>query len=366
MLNWKNFVTPPDEQNLKTYPTIVDIVEDIMQDYMVSNPVYPLPGSDSVFNPCGRFKYQVVRCDTDPTRVTLYPSGRNMGVFYRGERKDYGSCKASFSRLSGSQEILLARLRMCEFKLLLHRHPIINFVENADFQIKTPEYNAKLFVDYDALAQHYGICTPFLDVTSDILVAAFFAVAKYCPESDNWQISESEEYGILYRCKYDDMIKLGVSITPVGKQYFNRPGRQSAFVLDMGCMDDFTQFDPVEKIYFRHDENADSLILDICQQGHAYFPKDSLGEAANVVRNQMSFSKEAVANCKNKYYGLESMDDFAVRLNNSNIGIIEQPVVEWNKTQINEEWKYWHKEGAIRFLSNLQVLPILMYQKKKE
>ena len=362
MLNWKNFATPPDEQNINTYPTIVDVVEDIMQNYMLGNPFYPLPGSESVFNPFGRFKYQVVMCETDPTKVTLYPSGREMGVFYRGERKDHGCCKASFSRLNGSQERLLARLRLCEFKLLLHRHPIIEFVENTDFHINTPGYNARLFVDYDAIAQHYGICTPFLDVTSDILVSAFFAVAKYCQENDKWHTSENEKYGILYRCKYDDMIKLGLSITPVGKQYFNRPGRQSAFVLDMGCMDDLTQVDLVEKIYFRHDKNADRLILDICQQGQSYFPKDSLGDAAKVVKTQMSLSKEAVVNCKNKYYESESMENFVEHLINSNIEIIGQPVVEWNKTQIEKEWEYWHKEDATRFLCNLQVLPILMYK----
>lgn len=59
-------------------------------------------------------------------------------------------------------------------------------------------------INYVALAQHYGIKTPMLDITSDLKTALFFACCKY--ENDQWRpmtrndfANSNKKYGILYR-----------------------------------------------------------------------------------------------------------------------------------------------------------------------
>ena len=66
-------------------------------------------------------------------------------------------------------------------------------------------------MNYHALAQHYGIKTPLMDITSDLKTALFFACCKY--EGHQWRPMEKRDfvytqdgarekdsrYGVLYR-----------------------------------------------------------------------------------------------------------------------------------------------------------------------
>src|ERR1700689_3772858 len=81
---------------------------------------------------------------------------------------------------------ILSRVRTAEFERLLNQHPMMALARENSIE-----------VDYDALAQHYGIPTFWLDITSNIDIACFFAVARFDKEG---VISPCEEgTGMIYR-----------------------------------------------------------------------------------------------------------------------------------------------------------------------
>ncbi len=99
-------------------------------------------------------------------------------------------------------------------------------------------------VDYEGLAQHYGIKTSVLDLTSNLDVAMFFATCNYDPDNDcyNYYNDDDVHQAILYvfnpmldnepRPLHNDEF-LNRNIRPIGLQAFPRPGRQFAYSLHM-------------------------------------------------------------------------------------------------------------------------------------
>lgn len=124
------------------------------------------------------------------------------------------------------------------------------FLENFD-AVKQWGYSN---INYMALAQHYGLRTPMLDITGDIMTALFFACCKYGPdgkwhplENSDFENADSRKvvadrsgdsrYGILYMCptEIQDMALLydedkGNCALPVGYQPFMRCKCQYAYM----------------------------------------------------------------------------------------------------------------------------------------
>ena len=75
-------------------------------------------------------------------------------------------------------------MRVVEFELMLKQYPAVRFFEQE-----------KLAVDYVGLAQHYGLLTDVLDLTSDVRTALFFAMCDYDLENDcYYPKSDDKEY----------------------------------------------------------------------------------------------------------------------------------------------------------------------------
>ena len=99
---------------------------------------------------------------------------------YRGQDKEYDSVKCLPTLYRGNptdEEIFLERMRFIEFKKLLNSHPIVSgFYMRHGFNI-----------DYEGLAQHYGLKTEVLDFTDDLDTALFFAMCPYDASSDTYR-----------------------------------------------------------------------------------------------------------------------------------------------------------------------------------
>lgn len=114
-------------------------------------------------------------------------------------------------------------------------------------------WDSPLYVDREGLAQHYGLATDMLDVTSNFDVASFFATCawnsvlrKYEPVTDNLAT------GVIYRITpalMCSMARPGGPFGPVhivGWQPLPRPEQQRAFVVKMKPGQDFTSLPTVE------------------------------------------------------------------------------------------------------------------------
>lgn len=107
--------------------------------------------------------------------IMTYPHGTvisqgSHNSYYRGEKQIYASSVPSLYRFfegrSDEERILygfVADMRVAEFQIFLNKLEIV--------QLWQREYGTVL---YEPLAQHYGLETRWLDITSDLEVALFF------------------------------------------------------------------------------------------------------------------------------------------------------------------------------------------------
>ncbi len=165
----------------------------------------------------------------------LIPEIGTVHYLYRGQNSEYVPCLPTIYRGNPSDEkIFFNRMRLVAFKRLLDTHPVIqHFFRRHNF-----------LVSVEGLAQHYGIETEVLDLTSNLDVALFFAVCKYNAENDSYDYyREGGHKGVLYVFDpfYDnDTIPLfpmdsymNGLIKPIGLQAFQRPSAQYGYGLHL-------------------------------------------------------------------------------------------------------------------------------------
>lgn len=166
----------------------------------------------------------------------LLPEDGTVTYLYRGQNKEYIPCYPSLYRKSpkplSDSEIFTWRMRFTLFCDMLDSYPTVEkFFKRHEFKI-----------DYEGLAQHYGLLTSVLDLTSNLDIALFFATCWYDKDNDCYRPFEDgkEHEGILYIFdplranepipSIDEYFMKG-NITPIGLQPFLRPAKQKGYAL---------------------------------------------------------------------------------------------------------------------------------------
>jgi len=230
---------------------------------------------------------------------SLKPNITQSHFLYRGEKKDYGSSKATVYRCSANH--LIENIKLAEFNILLESHPMVKMLMKG---IKlSNEVELKLNNPY-GIAQHYGFKTSLIDLTSDIDIASFFATTEHNKESDSYEIFKDNPYGVLYvyhmSLPFTHLTKMD-GLSSIGLQPFPRPGIQKGFLWN--CHPDFDKKNKsvrdlkdssyVTTIYFRHDEKFTKSIIENTDHGRKIFPVDELSEMALEISNNTEFSQES-------------------------------------------------------------------------
>lgn len=166
----------------------------------------------------------------------LLPEDGAVVFLYRGQNKEYIPCYPSLYRTYPKEltpaEVFLWRMRLVLFKDMIDSYPIVDqFFKRHNFK-----------VDYEGLAQHYGLLTSVLDLTSNLDVALFFATCWYDKSNNCYKTFDDgvEHEGIIYvfcpmlanepsPLRIGDFMK--ENITPTGLQPFLRPARQKGYAL---------------------------------------------------------------------------------------------------------------------------------------
>jgi hypothetical protein len=206
--------------------------------------------------------------------------GRGRETFlYRGQTRRYRPCFPSIFRgaptepippTPGSEEakfrcrVMLSRARICELELILREHPFTRLAESHG-----------LTLDYEALAQHYGIPTGLLDLTSNLNVAAFFAVAEWSRELEWFRPAEDGE-GVLYRVRWLRTRNPASFFEPIGHGPASRPGRQHAWAFSLKRGVCFESCPVVESVPFRHDGAASREVMARFDGGGTIYPDECL------------------------------------------------------------------------------------------
>lgn len=230
----------------------------------------------------------------------LIPEVGVLYFLYRGQNDEVVPCVPTIYRGDPTDvQVFLQRMRLVQFERLLKSHPVVT------------KFFAKhhFLIDVEGLAQHYGLKTEVLDLTSSLDVALFFATCKYDRETDSYDYfhDEGTHEGVLYVFDpvrdneptpplHIDKYMHG-NITPIGLQAFPRPGAQYGYALHIGkggstksWMYRFSFTSEDSKHYF-----------DMFQEGEALWIKDRLIGKTKQIAGQTTFSYNVFQEAYEKY-----------------------------------------------------------------
>lgn len=245
--------------------------------------------------------------------------------FYRGENALYPNSKPSIYRTSTENDITLVRdhLILNEAYLFLRQFDAVNSWPESEIST----------VNHMALAQHYGIKTPMLDITSDLKTALFFACCKF--EGNKWlPLSKNDfytekarpdtsdaRYGILYRFPTEiaaiqwaiSKDSLGYeSIVPIGYQPFMRCSAQHGYMLIAKNSHYDIQKDPsFDKFLIELSTPLCKKIFDTMDQGRKVYPLDDIphiDQYLNTLKCTDTVSKTAFEHYKREKYLLPAAE----------------------------------------------------------
>lgn len=223
---------------------------------------------------------------------------------WRGENRFYGSSKAALFRNrpidkeEGELHDLIGMMKVIEFSYWL---------KSLDF-VRTWPYGDPF---HGAIAQHYGIPTNAIDVSSDLKTALFFACTKYEPATGQFrkllpdEYSEKDSrtksadsnadsrYGILFKAPYD-VINMSIasadprlhftSALPIGFQPFLRCSNQSGYLIETGKDFDLYKDGCFGKFKFRLCPEIIDWIFEKMNGGVDLYPRESFGSVEEIVK----------------------------------------------------------------------------------
>lgn len=230
--------------------------------------------------------------------------------FYRGECRYHATTLPSGRRDISSQtnipfstQELIDKLKLEDFTHILKTFPntILALIRNVG-------------INWEALAQHYGLRTHLLDVTCEPLVAAFFATHKYNADMERYEMMKNG-VGCIKKAYPMHLIfdqSNVVANSLIGLQPFKRPAFQRAFCWDesksylMNCADDLSGTTMTKQytypilnwtaVQFQQSLNFSRKIHDLfyCGDECILFPDETISKAAKAVERRKSVTIDSV------------------------------------------------------------------------
>ncbi|EOC99366.1 FRG domain-containing protein [Caldisalinibacter kiritimatiensis] len=236
--------------------------------------------------------------------IIQYPHGRVMcfgeaSNYYRGQLKDYGSCKPTLFRgtLTESKEMILLKKFVSGMQIIA-----LNKLIEPLHQVRSWKFG-DIFTYM--IAQHYGIRTKYLDITSNMEVALFFATCMHIGNNRYRPITEEDiesnigKEGMIYwrigELDYIEAIENRQSIYPIGYQPFSRCHKQYGYFMVGNENFDLNNEPNFNIYYFNRTPNLSKEIYEKFDGGKTLFEYDALAELKDMLDSIQStkfFSEE--------------------------------------------------------------------------
>lgn len=229
--------------------------------------------------------------------IILVPTALDMSFVYRGQTTFYEACLPTLYRKTKTElEMLVERLRCCEFEEYLRQMPEVKAFEDNSFKI-----------DYLGLSQHYGLQTDVIDLTNDLDVALFFAMCNMSRDGVTFypQTEDKEYIGYLYAvptfhfssvCGANTLYDGKLSV--IGMQPFYRPGAQHGFGLHLEKGETLTGL-----LYsFSYTKEDSERFYSYFDQGTRLWHKDEISRVAREISTTKQFIYDVLDKCLRKYF----------------------------------------------------------------
>lgn len=328
-----------DEEEIEKLPNLLELLEALTYDeekYALIYDKSPL-GISMPFHDEWKDLDKVTNNENE---LLFLPRCRVKNWYYRGQTSYYEKCRPSLQRLESKSQIFMERLKLCEFSIIVNKHPVSEMFElGLSTQTRSGDVqHCKMHINDIALAQHYGICTEYMDLTTDKWVAAFFACSDYVNgeglEKDSYKPHEGNEVGVFYVFRDESPFGNDWKLHPVGIQPNARPIKQSAYTMDMLDNQNFNNLACVIK--FKHESRCSSIIFKMFNESKGILPQEVIERKAKIISNSNKFSQLALIAARNRFY--DHMDDleFNELLAGSSVEIVSEPIVDYLPEEIDE------------------------------
>lgn len=244
--------------------------------------------SDRFSPPEGKFEIVSNKSVGDDS-LYLMPVAKSYAYLFRGQGEFHNPCLPTFYRNKEwtNEDVFINRIRIEEFWLMLQQYPHVRYF-----------IDLGLNVDYVGLAQHYGLKTDVLDLTSSLKVALFFAMCDYVKDTDSYKpkLDDSMTYiGYLYAYPFiNELIPNNneqrlrqLRVMPIGLQPFRRPGDQRGFSIHLENGKNFVA--PIFSFEYTAKESQE-----IYEQFKSVLVEDELSKRTKIIANTKSFSIDAI------------------------------------------------------------------------
>ncbi|MBT9140309.1 MAG: hypothetical protein DDT30_00885 [Dehalococcoidia bacterium] len=261
--------------------------------------------------------------------IILVPGNQTLFI-YRGQVQDFPSCVPKIYRGELTiYDLFEARLKQREFERVIQTHPAVQDI-----------IKYGIHISFTGLAQHYGFRTEFLDVTSDPMVAAFFAVCHHSKAAEKYlPIVEQDELGVFMKTPsivYNITNPTNVpKLQPIGLQPFPRPGNQKAYTVQLESREDYS----AHKMLFHQTKKSSEYIYDMFEGGGKLFPADPIKDKAKEILGGKIFSREVSVDICSRYKFPLKPEFYVDELNFEIVSSSPYEFTSEELTQFQEEWE---------------------------
>lgn len=267
----------------------------------------------------------------------LLPTSQDYGVLYRGQGNYYNRCLPTiFRQKMTDNEVFAEKVRIAEFRLFLEQFEVTRYFEDSHY-----------FVDYVGLAQHYGLKTDVLDVTSDIHVAMFFAMCDYDNDTDSYKPKHEDKpyIGYIYAIlanenSHNSNIPFAIysdKLNVIGLQPFKRPGRQKGFAYHVGNEGLINGY--LYSFNYTKDDSMD--IFNYFHRGEYLWCKDEIVDVVKVIAKTRTFSSEAVSLATRMFDQTMSINKRIKSLKQAGYTIVSRRKQPWTSVKKNLSDEQW-------------------------
>lgn len=203
---------------------------------------------------------------------------------YRGQNQDFPSFKSSYDRLDGEENKILALSQREEFRKVFVQTPYYTRCRN--FSV----YDCKYEFDFEAIFQHYGFKSSYIDITKELMVALFFAYT-YTENGSYYPVHDFTKYNPTLYISYISEIQKNANVHPISLQMVKRPVTQMAMAINTNEND--------LKVYFEKYELPKNpmIAIDIYEKfrhGEALFPREPISDIANQILVTKELNEDVV------------------------------------------------------------------------
>lgn len=289
----------------------------------------------------------------------LIPLAPAFNVYYRGQSRQISPSKASLYRKGMTEAMRFAeRLKYVEFRKIVEEYPLTHFLRDTIVATAPDKksHHIPLAIDHLALAQHYGIKTELLDITTDKFVAAFFATTDCKDDIYKPIVDNREERGVLYRYSIPPMEMFPDEeprLRAVGLQPFSRPGEQCGMVYPMTENEDFEKVATSIET-FRHDRTVSEFIFNYTNRSRKLFPDSPMQDHATIICNSTVFSYEAFHAVKEEFYADCPEEQLLNYLSECGITLANNVDFGFTEEEKDACIKYW-QTSSDKFLSRIRI-----------